>query len=50
MLERGHRLKVGDIGIVGLLTKRVSLVSLVRRWNRYAVYENPDLPETRSGI
>jgi GAF domain-containing protein len=48
MLERGHRLKVGEVGIVGSVaaskTARISLDV-----GEDAVYfDNPDLPDTRS--
>ena len=50
MLERGHRLKVGEIGLVGFVTgtgkPRVALDT-----GADAVYfNNPDLPATRSEI
>lgn len=50
MLERGHRLKVGEIGIVGYVTgtgeARVALDTGVDA----AFFNNPDLPATRSEI
>ena len=50
MLERGHRLKVGETGLVGFVTKtRQARIAL--DVGQDAVYfNNPDLPETRSEI
>jgi GAF domain-containing protein len=50
MLERGHRLKVGETGIVGFVTKtHQSRIALDVGLD--AIYfDNPDLPETRSEI
>jgi GAF domain-containing protein/HAMP domain-containing protein len=48
MLERGHRLKVGEVGIVGYVTG-AGEARVVLDVGKEAVYfENPDLPETRS--
>jgi len=50
MLERGHRLKVGETGLVGYVTgtgkARVALDTDVDA----IFFNNPDLPETRSEI
>jgi len=50
MLERGHRLKVGETGIVGFVTRagqpRIALDVGVDA----VFFNNPDLPETRSEI
>lgn len=50
MLERGHRLKVGETGLVGFVTgtgkPRVALDTGVDA----VFFNNPDLPETRSEI
>jgi len=50
MLERGHRLKVGETGIVGFVTQtRQARIAL--DVGQDAVYfDNPDLPLTRSEI
>ena len=48
MLERGHRLKVGQVGIVGYVTA-TGLSRIVLDVGEDAVYfDNPLLPETRS--
>jgi GAF domain-containing protein len=48
MLERGHRLKVGEEGIVGFVTG-AGIPRIVLDTGTDAVYfNNPDLPETRS--
>jgi putative methionine-R-sulfoxide reductase with GAF domain len=50
MLERGHRLKVGETSIVGFVTK-TSQARIALDVGQDAVYfDNPDLPETRSEI
>jgi GAF domain-containing protein/HAMP domain-containing protein len=50
MLERGHRLKIGEIGLVGYVTgtgkPRVALDTGVDA----IFFDNPDLPETRSEL
>lgn len=50
MLERGHRLKVGETGLVGYVTStgrpRVALDTGIDA----VFFNNPDLPETRSEI
>jgi GAF domain-containing protein/HAMP domain-containing protein len=50
MLEKGHRLKVGEVGIVGYATaQREARIAL--DVGQDAIYfDNPDLPETRSEI
>jgi GAF domain-containing protein len=48
MLDRGHQLQVGEVGIVGYVTGR-DRPRVVPDVSRDAVfYNNPDLPETRS--
>jgi GAF domain-containing protein len=48
MLARGHRLRVGEVGIVGYVTDR-GTPRIALDVGRDAVYlDNPDLPETRS--
>lgn len=48
MLSRGHRLRVGEVGIVGFVTDR-GTPRIALDVGRDAVYlDNPDLPETRS--
>ncbi len=48
MLARGHRLKVGEVGIVGYVTGRAE-ARVALNVGRDAVYfDNPDLPDTRS--
>lgn len=50
MLERGHRLKVGETGLVGFVTQ-TSQARIALDVGLDAVYfNNPDLPETRSEI
>jgi GAF domain-containing protein/HAMP domain-containing protein len=50
MLERGHRLKVGQVGIVGYVTG-TGQARIVLNVGADAVYfNNPDLPQTRSEI
>jgi GAF domain-containing protein len=50
MLKRGHRLKVGEAGIVGFVTK-TNQARIALNVGQDAVYfDNPDLPETRSEI
>jgi GAF domain-containing protein len=50
MLERGHRLKVGETGIVGFVTQ-TSQARIALDVGQDAVYfDNPDLPGTRSEI
>lgn len=48
MLERNHRLKVGEVGIVGYVTAH-SVPRIALDVGEDAIYfDNPDLPETRS--
>jgi GAF domain-containing protein/HAMP domain-containing protein len=48
MLERGHRLKVGQTGIVGFVTQ-FGTARIARDVEQDSVFfDNPDLPETRS--
>jgi GAF domain-containing protein/HAMP domain-containing protein len=48
MLERGHRLKIGEQGIVGYVAA-TGAVRIAHNVGEDAVYfNNPDLPETRS--
>jgi GAF domain-containing protein len=50
MLERGHRLRIGEEGIVGFVTKTLQprIVLDVGRDAKY--FDNPDLPSTRSEL
>ncbi|MFZ5920485.1 MAG: GAF domain-containing protein [Chloroflexota bacterium] len=48
MLERGHRLKVGEEGIVGFVTKTGSPRIVLDTGADTVHFDNPDLPETRS--
>jgi GAF domain-containing protein/HAMP domain-containing protein len=48
MLERGHRLKIGEQGIVGYVAS-TGAVRIAHNVGEDAIYfNNPDLPETRS--
>lgn len=48
MLERGHRLKVGEVGIVGsVAASRTARISLDVGEDA-VFFDNPDLPDTRS--
>ncbi len=50
MLERGHRLKVGQVGLVGYVTSE-GLPRIALDVGKDAVFfDNPDLPNTRSEI
>jgi GAF domain-containing protein/HAMP domain-containing protein len=50
MLNRGHRLKIGEQGIVGYVAA-TGKVRIARNVGEDAVYfNNPDLPETRSEL
>jgi GAF domain-containing protein len=50
MLERGHRLKVGETGIVGYVAKH-GVARIALDVGKDAVYfDNPDLPLTRSEV
>jgi GAF domain-containing protein/HAMP domain-containing protein len=48
MLARGHRLKVGQVGIVGFVTDRGEPRIALDVGNDAVYFDNPDLPETRS--
>jgi GAF domain-containing protein/HAMP domain-containing protein len=48
MLARGHRLKVGQVGIVGYVTERGEPRIALDVGNDAVYFDNPDLPETRS--
>ncbi|HSB02417.1 MAG TPA: cache domain-containing protein, partial [Anaerolineales bacterium] len=50
MLKRGHRLKVGETGIVGYVTGTGSPRVALDTGADAAFFNNPDLPETRSEI
>jgi GAF domain-containing protein len=48
MLARGHRLKVGEVGIVGYVTGRGEPRIALDVGADAVFFDNPDLPETRS--
>ncbi len=48
MLQRGHRLKVGEQGIVGYVTARGEGRIALDVGEDAVFFDNPDLPETRS--
>jgi GAF domain-containing protein len=48
MLARGHRLKVGEVGIVGYVTGRGEPRVALDVGTDAVFFDNPDLPETRS--
>jgi len=48
MLERGHRLKVGETGIVGYVAARGQARIALDVGDDAVYFDNPDLPETRS--
>ncbi len=48
MLERGHRLRVGEEGIVGFVTQTGSPRIVLDTGADTVHFDNPDLPETRS--
>lgn len=48
MLERGHRLKVGETGIVGYVTGSGEARIALDVGKDAVFFDNPDLPETRS--
>ncbi len=50
MLERGHRLKVGEMGIVGFVTKTGKARVALDTGTDAVFFNNPDLPNTRSEI
>jgi GAF domain-containing protein/HAMP domain-containing protein len=50
MLERGHRLKVGEIGIVGHVTGTGEARVALDTGSDAIYFNNPDLPNTRSEI
>jgi GAF domain-containing protein len=50
MLQRGHRLKVGETGIVGYVTGTGNPRVALDTGADAAFFNNPDLPETRSEI
>jgi GAF domain-containing protein/HAMP domain-containing protein len=50
MLERGHRLKVGDQGIVGYVTNLGEPRIALDTGTDAVFFDNPDLPETRSEL
>ena len=50
MLARGHRLKVGEVGIVGYVTGRGEHCIALDVGADATYFDNPDLPNTRSGI
>jgi len=48
MLERGHRLKVGETGIVGYVTQQAKARIALDVGKDAVYFDNPDLPQTRS--
>ncbi len=50
MLERGHRLKIGEIGIVGNVVSRGEARITMDVMDDVIHYKNPLLPETRSEL
>lgn len=50
MLERNHRLKVGELGIVGFVAARGQARIALDVGQDAVFFNNPDLPETRSEI
>ena len=50
MLMRGHRLKVGETGIVGYVTARGEPRISLDVGEDAAYFDNPDLPQTRSEV
>ena len=50
MLERGHRLKIGETGLVGFVTGTGKPRLALDTGADAAFFNNPDLPETRSEI
>jgi GAF domain-containing protein/HAMP domain-containing protein len=50
MLERGHRLKVGETSIVGYVSKQGKARLALDVGNDAVYFDNPDLPQTRSEI
>jgi len=50
MLERGHRLKVGDQGIVGYVTSVGEPRIALNTGTDAVFFDNPDLPDTRSEL
>ncbi len=50
MLARGHRLRVGQVGIVGQVTQTGQPRIALDVGEDAAFFENPDLPETRSEL
>ncbi len=48
MLARGHRLKVGEVGIVGYVTGRGEARVALDVGADAVYFDNPDLPDTRS--
>ncbi|MEA2007664.1 MAG: GAF domain-containing protein, partial [Chloroflexota bacterium] len=48
MLAKGHRLKIGEVGIVGYVTAKREARIALDVGEDAAFFDNPDLPETRS--
>ncbi|MBC8497057.1 MAG: GAF domain-containing protein [Anaerolineales bacterium] len=48
MLARGHRLKIGEVGIVGYVTSQREPRIALDVGKDAVFFDNPDLPETRS--
>jgi len=50
MLKRGHRLKIGEQGIVGFVTSRGESRIALNVGKDAVFFNNPDLPDTRSEL
>ena len=50
MLARGHRLRVGQEGMVGYVSRRGESRVALDTGKEAAFFDNPDLPETRSEV
>ncbi len=50
MLERGHRLKIGETGIVGFVTSSGRPRVALDTGTDVVFFNNPDLPDTRSEV
>ena len=50
MLKRGHRLKVGEEGVVGFVTLRGEARIALAKGSDAVFFDNPDLPNTRSEL
>ncbi len=50
MLQRNHKLKVGQVGIVGYVTKTGKARTALDVGQDAVYFDNPDLPQTRSEV